>query len=108
MVISLVVLVAVAAFALAALVFGRADLTPPQRPEDEPALPEGPLTAEDLDQLRLSGALRGYRMSEVDAVLARLREQLPARDPVPTEPGTGPRTASPGEQGSSATQPPVT
>jgi DivIVA domain-containing protein len=39
---------------------------------------EGPLTAADLRRVRFSIALRGYRMSEVDALLDRLateREQ---------------------------------
>ena len=40
---------------------------------------EGPLTADDLRRVRFSIALRGYRMSEVDALLDRLaseRERL--------------------------------
>ena len=35
-----------------------------------------PLTAEDLETVRFTSALRGYRMSEVDALLDRLTEQL--------------------------------
>ena len=37
---------------------------------------EGPLTAEDLEAVRFTSALRGYRMSEVDALLDRLVEEL--------------------------------
>ena len=33
---------------------------------------DGPLTAQDLRRVRFSTALRGYRMSEVDALLDRL------------------------------------
>ncbi|MGA9748333.1 MAG: DivIVA domain-containing protein [Nocardioides sp.] len=33
---------------------------------------DGPLTAQDLHRVRFSTALRGYRMSEVDALLDRL------------------------------------
>jgi DivIVA domain-containing protein len=33
---------------------------------------DGPLTASDLRRVRFSTALRGYRMSEVDALLDRL------------------------------------
>ena len=51
--------------------------------DDRPdlALPEGrPLAAEDLRTVRFSLALRGYRMSDVDAVLARLATELEDRD----------------------------
>ncbi|MBO0847011.1 MAG: DivIVA domain-containing protein [Nocardioides sp.] len=36
---------------------------------------EGPLTAEDLRRVRFPLAFRGYRMAEVDALLARLAEE---------------------------------
>ena len=39
-------------------------------------VPEGRLVAEDVRRVRFSLALRGYRMSEVDTLLARLAEQL--------------------------------
>lgn len=40
-----------------------------------------PLTGSDLRSVRFSVGLRGYRMDEVDALLARLAEQLDeARD----------------------------
>ena len=35
-----------------------------------------PLSAEDLEAVRFTTALRGYRMSEVDALLDHLAEQL--------------------------------
>ena len=38
----------------------------------------GPLQADDLRRVRFSLALRGYRMSEVDALLDRLASQLEA------------------------------
>lgn len=44
---------------------------------------DGPLTASDLRQVRFGTALRGYRMSEVDALLDRLaaeRDTRPDRD----------------------------
>lgn len=50
--------------------------------DDRPdvTLPTGrPLTAEDLDGLRFSTALRGYRMDEVDALLARIQADLQKR-----------------------------
>ena len=37
---------------------------------------DGPLTARDLRAVRFSTSLRGYRMSEVDALLDRLAEEL--------------------------------
>lgn len=53
---------------------------------------EGPLTGEDLRRVRFSLAFRGYRMSEVDALLDRLakereaREEPPAADPAGGDP----------------------
>jgi DivIVA domain-containing protein len=40
-----------------------------------------PLEAEDLRRVRFSTAFRGYRMSEVDALLDRLAEELAPRTP---------------------------
>ncbi|MFL6024914.1 MAG: DivIVA domain-containing protein [Marmoricola sp.] len=37
---------------------------------------DGPLTAADLKSIRFSTAVRGYRASEVDALLNRLAVQL--------------------------------
>ncbi len=42
---------------------------------------DGPLRAQDLDGVRFTTALRGYRMSEVDALLDRLSGELRERDP---------------------------
>lgn len=54
---------------------------------DEPAsslpgrgLPPGPFTLEDVDRVRFSPALRGYRMDEVDDVVDRLVDELRRRD----------------------------
>ena len=43
-------------------------------------LPDGPLRPEDVASLRFGLAPRGYRMSEVDAVLERLAAELADRD----------------------------
>ena len=53
---------------------------------------DGPLTAQDLREVRFTTAIRGYRASEVDTLLARLTEQLEAdRPPAPEpEPEPGP------------------
>lgn len=39
---------------------------------------DGPLTADDVRRVRFSTAFRGYRMSEVDALLDRLAAELAA------------------------------
>lgn len=43
-------------------------------------LPDTPLTDDDLDGLRFDVTARGYRMSEVDAVIARLQRELREKD----------------------------
>ncbi|MDI6911909.1 DivIVA domain-containing protein [Nocardioides sp.] len=49
---------------------------------------KGPLAAEDLRRVRFSLAVRGYRMSEVDALLDRLATQLEdGSDPEGERPG---------------------
>ena len=67
---------------------------------------DGPLTAEDLAGVRFTTALRGYRASEVDALLDRLiaemreRSQVrgaPVRPAGPTEPD--PNEPPPGDTG---------
>jgi DivIVA domain-containing protein len=40
---------------------------------------DGPLTAADLRKVRFTTAFRGYRMSEVDALLDRLTDELSRR-----------------------------
>lgn len=51
-------------------------------PQDRPdlALPDGPLQAQDVEQVRFTTAPRGYRMDEVDVVLDRLAAELVDRD----------------------------
>jgi DivIVA domain-containing protein len=49
---------------------------------------EGPLTAADLRRVRFSIALRGYRMSEVDALLDRLATEREQEEP-PEDPSGG-------------------
>lgn len=47
------------------------------------ALPAGPVRADDVRRVRFGVTLRGYRMSEVDALLERLAEQLEERADAP-------------------------
>lgn len=42
----------------------------------DPGLPDGRLSAEDVDLVRFDTALRGYRMDQVDEVLDRLRVRI--------------------------------
>ena len=57
---------------------------------------DGPLTAEDVRRVRFSTAFRGYRMSEVDALLDRLAVELDeARQAAGTAPS--PQVAEDGE-----------
>jgi DivIVA domain-containing protein len=53
----------------------------------------GPLAAEDLRRVRFSLAFRGYRMSEVDALLDRLASEReePAVEPAPEAVPESPR-----------------
>src|SRR3954447_8688297 len=58
---------------------------------------DGPLRAEDVRRVRFSLAFRGYRMSEVDALLDRLARQLD--EPAPTaDPPTATAPGPPGHQ----------
>jgi DivIVA domain-containing protein len=70
--------------------------------DDRPdaTVPDGrPLTADDLRDVSFSTAVRGYRMDEVDALIARVRADLIARESAaPTHagpPAEQPTTAEP-------------
>jgi DivIVA domain-containing protein len=39
-------------------------------------LPDDQLTPDDIDELRFDTAMRGYRMSQVDAVIERMRREI--------------------------------
>lgn len=76
-----VVLLVVVIGAIAVLAAGRDDVMVDVY-DDRPdaLLPAGRmLTAADLAAVRLSTAVRGYRMDEVDALLARMHADLEAR-----------------------------
>lgn len=94
------ILIVLALGGIAVVASGRGDPlvdAPPDRPGS--TLPaDRRLTAEDLRRVRFSLAFRGYRMSEVDALLDRLaveREEDAGRD-FPTPPPEGP-SATPSE-----------
>ena len=78
-VIWLALLVAVlVAVATAAAVLGRVDgsLGDATTTMSHVPLPDDPLTPGDLDGLRFDTVTRGYRMSQVDAVVDRLRREI--------------------------------
>ena len=58
---------------------------------------DGPLGAEHVRKVRFSLALRGYRMSEVDALLDRLARQLERVEEAPAEAAPHPDVAGQGE-----------
>jgi DivIVA domain-containing protein len=102
----LTVLVLAVVVAVAAVATGRiaGGLDDPVSSLPSRLLPEGGVAAAELEQVRFSPALRGYRMSEVDVVLdrlavelarrdetiARLEQQVAELDPQPAGPPTGP------------------
>ncbi len=61
-----------------AAVLGRVDgsLAEPTSSLAHEPLPDAPLTAADLDELRFDTGLRGYRMVQVDRVVDRLRREI--------------------------------
>lgn len=87
------VLVVLVMGAVAALASGRgAPMAPAYDDRPDALVPAaGPLAAADLRKVRFSLAFRGYRMSEVDALLDRLARQLeePEPPPVPDSRGDG-------------------
>ncbi|WP_131769546.1 DivIVA domain-containing protein [Candidatus Protofrankia californiensis] len=76
-----IVVVAAIVFAVAALAVGRFDrLSPAPRDAADHRLPSPTVSADDVAGVRFEMALRGYRMADVDAVLARLADELAWRD----------------------------
>ncbi len=75
-------LVAGVIFAVVVAVTGRADVMADMPPDAVPlGLPaDRPMRAEDVHDVRLDLAFRGYRMDQVDAVLERLADDLATRD----------------------------
>ena len=71
------VLIATVLFALGSVLFGRGEALPPL-PRDTTAtvLPASGVTGADVDALKFTQTLRGYKTSEVDWVLDRLGQEL--------------------------------
>jgi DivIVA domain-containing protein len=74
------VLVAVVLFGVASLLFGRGEPLPPlpraTTPTTPTALPASGVTGADVDAVKFTQALRGYKTGEVDWVLDRLGQEL--------------------------------
>lgn len=77
-----VVVVGALLFLGAALLMGRGETQPPADPDRSPVeLPvTRPVTGDDVRGLRISVAVRGYRMTEVDWLLEQLARTLDERD----------------------------
>lgn len=83
-----------------AAVLGRIDgsLAEPTTSLSYLPLPEGSLTHADLEAIRLDTGLRGYRMDQVDEVMARLTAEIGAlRATVPSPTAFVPDDVDPAE-----------
>ncbi|WP_077088359.1 DivIVA domain-containing protein [Mycobacterium rhizamassiliense] len=73
------VLVAIVLFGAASLLFGRGEQLPPlPRGTTATVLPAYGVTGSDVDAVKFTQVLRGYKTSEVDWVLDRLARELEA------------------------------
>ena len=71
------VLVAIVLFGAASLLFGRGEQLPPlPRGTTATVLPAYGVTGSDVDAVKFTQTLRGYKTSEVDWVLDRLGQEL--------------------------------
>lgn len=71
------ILVAVVLFGVASLLFGRGEQLPPlPRATTATVLPASGITGADVDAVKFTQVLRGYKTSEVDWVLDRLGQEL--------------------------------
>lgn len=71
------VLVGVVLFAVGSVLFGRGEVLPPlPSATTATVLPASGVTGADVDAVKFTQTLRGYKTSEVDWVLARLGQEL--------------------------------
>jgi DivIVA domain-containing protein len=93
---ALVAIVVIGGLVVLAVVRG-AQVRPVYDDRREVRLPaDRPLRSEDLSGVRFTTAARGYRMAEVDALLARLRAEMAEREsggPTPSGDVTAPLRA---------------
>ena len=73
------ILVGTVLFALGSVLFGRGEQLPPlPRATTATVLPASGVTGADVDDVKFTQTLRGYKTSEVDWVLDRLGRELDA------------------------------
>ncbi|BBZ29870.1 cell division protein DivIVA [Mycolicibacterium madagascariense] len=71
------ILVAIVLFGVGSVLFGRGERLPPlPRATTATALPASEVTGADVEALKFTQTLRGYKVSEVDWVLDRLGQEL--------------------------------
>jgi DivIVA domain-containing protein len=71
------ILVAIVLFGLGSVLFGRGERLPPlPRGTTATVLPASGVTGSDVDAVKFTQTLRGYKTSEVDWVLERLGQEL--------------------------------
>ena len=71
------ILVAVVLFGVGSVLFGRGERLPPlPRGTTATALPASEVTGADVEAIKFTQTLRGYKASEVDWVLERLGQEL--------------------------------
>jgi DivIVA domain-containing protein len=71
------ILVAVVLFGIASLVFGRGEQLPPlPQATTATVLPASEVTGADIEAVKFTQVLRGYKTSEVDWVLDRLGNEI--------------------------------
>ncbi|MGX9787294.1 DivIVA domain-containing protein [Mycobacterium sp. MMS18-G62] len=71
------ILVAIVLFALGSVLFGRGEPLPPlPRATTATVLPASGVTGDDVESVKFTQTLRGYKTSEVDWVLDRLGQEL--------------------------------
>lgn len=71
------ILVGIVLFALGSVLFGRGESLPPlPRATTATVLPASGVTGDDVDGVKFTQTLRGYKTSEVDWVLDRLGQEL--------------------------------
>ena len=71
------ILVAIVLFGIASLVFGRGEQLPPlPQATTATVLPAAAVTGADVDAVKFTQVLRGYKTSEVDWVLDRLGAEI--------------------------------
>lgn len=69
--------VAAVVFAVAAVIFGRGESTPPLETGSTPTvLPESQVQGTDVRALRFQQVVRGYKQAEVDWALGRLANEI--------------------------------